>query len=193
MACYWIYAYHGGADAIICYYNSVVYNTTIIYRIDVRLPYWNIGSRVCDQFPMLLAGRMIQAAGTGLLIPVIMNAMLLLFPPHERGKVMGNFGLVMMFAPAIGPTLSGVIVDTLGWRWLFFAVVPFVLFSIGFAFKYLDNVGEVTKPKVDIFSVVLSTIGVAGIIYGFSSVGNIEGGFSNKAVFLPILSGLISW
>lgn len=143
-------------------------------------------------FPMLLVGRMIQAAGTGLLIPVIMNAMLLLFPPYERGKVMGNFGLVMMFAPAIGPTLSGVIVDTLGWRWLFFAVIPFVVFSIGFAFKYLDNVGEVTKPKIDIFSVVLSTIGVAGIIYGFSSVGNIEGGFSNKAVFLPIVTGLIS-
>ncbi|UOB20949.1 DHA2 family efflux MFS transporter permease subunit [Macrococcus armenti] len=143
-------------------------------------------------FPMLLAGRMIQAAGTGLLIPVIMNAMLLLFPPHERGKVMGNFGLVMMFAPAIGPTLSGVIVDTLGWRWLFFAVVPFVLFSIGFAFKYLDNVGEVTKPKVDVFSVILSTVGVAGVIYGFSSVSSVQGGFTNPLVFVSIITGFIA-
>ncbi|MGK0577423.1 DHA2 family efflux MFS transporter permease subunit [Macrococcus capreoli] len=143
-------------------------------------------------FPMILAGRMIQAAGTGLLIPTIMNAMLNLFPPHERGKVMGNFGLVMMFAPAIGPTLSGVIVDVLGWRWLFFAVVPFVLFSILFAYKYLENVGEVTKPKIDILSVGLSTVGVACIIYGFSSVSTAEGGFSNPLILTIIISGLIA-
>ncbi len=143
-------------------------------------------------FPMLLAGRMIQAAGTGLLIPTIMNAMLNLFPPHERGKVMGNFGLVMMFAPAIGPTLSGVIVDTLGWRWLFFSVVPFVIFSIVFAMRYLENVGEVTKPKIDIFSVVLSTIGVAGIIYGFSSVSTAKGGFGNPMILTFIIVGIIA-
>lgn len=142
-------------------------------------------------FSMILAGRMIQAAGTGLLIPTIMNAMLNLFPPHERGKVMGNFGLVMMFAPAIGPTLSGVIVDMLGWRWLFFSVVPFVLFSIIFAYRYLENVGEVTKPKIDIFSVMLSTIGVAGIIYGFSAVSTAAGGFKNPLIILFITAGII--
>ncbi|WP_414043851.1 DHA2 family efflux MFS transporter permease subunit [Macrococcus sp. EM39E] len=143
-------------------------------------------------FPMILTGRMIQAAGTGLLIPTIMNAMLNLFPPHERGKVMGNFGLVMMFAPAIGPTLSGVIVDTMGWRWLFFAVVPFVLFSIIFAYKYLENVGEVTKPKIDILSVVLSSVGVAGIIYGFSAVSTAKGGFGNPFILGCIIIGIIS-
>lgn len=149
-------------------------------------------SGLAINFPMILIGRMIQAAGTGLLIPTIMNAMLNLFEPHERGKVMGNFGLVMMFAPAIGPTLSGVIVDTLGWRWLFFSVVPFVIFSILFAFKYLENVGEVTKPKIDILSVILSTIGVAGIIYGFSSVSNTEGGFLNPVVATIIIIGLVA-
>ena len=56
-------------------------------------------------FPMLLAGRMIQAVGTGLLIPIIMNALLLMYRPEVRGKIMGTFGLVIMFAPAIGPTL----------------------------------------------------------------------------------------
>lgn len=71
-------------------------------------------------FPMLLTGRMIQAMGTGLMIPLIMNAMLLLFDESLRGRVMGTFGLIIMFAPALGPTLSGVIVDYLGWRWLFF-------------------------------------------------------------------------
>jgi len=75
-------------------------------------------------FPMLLVGRMVQAAGTGLMIPTVMNAMLMLYKESERGKIMGQFGLVIMFAPALGPTLSGVIVDYLGWRWLFLIVLP---------------------------------------------------------------------
>ncbi|OZI11173.1 MFS transporter [Bacillaceae bacterium SAS-127] len=138
-------------------------------------------------FPMLLTGRMIQAVGTGLLIPVIMNALLFLYPPEVRGKIMGTFGLVIMFAPALGPTLSGVIVDLLGWRWLFISVIPFALFSIVFAFKYLQNVGEVTRPKVDILSIILSTIGIGGIVYGFSSAGEYANGFLSITI-LSILS-----
>ncbi len=143
-------------------------------------------------FPMILAGRMIQAAGTGLLIPTVMNAMLLLFRPEERGRVMGNFGLVLMFAPALGPTLSGVIVDLFGWRWLFFGVVPFIVFAIVFAWRYLENVGEVTRPRVDIGSALLSTIGVAGVIYGFSSVSTTEGGFMSPVVYGCIIAGVLA-
>ncbi|WP_100331947.1 DHA2 family efflux MFS transporter permease subunit [Bacillus xiapuensis] len=143
-------------------------------------------------FPMLLTGRMIQAAGTGLLIPVIMNALLLLFPPEVRGRIMGTFGLVIMFAPALGPTLSGVIVDFLGWRWLFISVIPFTLFSIIFAFKYLQNVGEVTRPKVDVLSIILSSIGIGGIVYGFSSAGNSPEGFLSATILAVISISLIS-
>ncbi|GAA0322542.1 MDR family MFS transporter [Bacillus carboniphilus] len=143
-------------------------------------------------FPMLLAGRMTQAVGTGLLIPVIMNALLLLYPPEVRGKIMGTFGLVIMFAPALGPTLSGVIVDLFGWRWLFIFVIPFALFSILFAFKYLQNVGEVTRPKVDILSIILSSIGIAGIVYGFSSAGEHSQGFSSTKIITIITISLLS-
>jgi DHA2 family lincomycin resistance protein-like MFS transporter len=94
-----------------------------------------------------------------------------------------------MFAPAIGPTLSGVIVDTLGWRWLFLAVIPFVLFSILFALKFLQNVGEITKPKVDILSILLSTIGIGGLVYGFSSAGEKENGLLTAEILLYILIG----
>ncbi|MEN2450558.1 MFS transporter, partial [Bacillus sp. JR_15] len=111
-------------------------------------------------FPMLLTGRMIQAVGTGLLIPIIMNALLLIYRPEVRGKIMGTFGLVIMFAPAIGPTFSGVIVDILGWRWLFIIVIPFAVFSILFAVKYLQNVGEPMRPRADFLSIILSTIGI---------------------------------
>ncbi|KSU62758.1 multidrug MFS transporter [[Bacillus] enclensis] len=143
-------------------------------------------------FPMLLAGRMIQAVGTGLLIPVIMNALLLIYKPEVRGKIMGTFGLVIMFAPAIGPTLSGVIVDMLGWRWLFITVIPFSIFSILFAWKYLQNVGEVTRPGVDVWSIILSSIGIAGIVYGFSSAGENGEGFTSSKIILIILISAVS-
>lgn len=143
-------------------------------------------------FPMLLTGRMIQAVGTGLLIPVIFNALLLLYRPEVRGKIMGTFGLVIMFAPAIGPTLSGVIVDLLGWRWLFITVIPFAVFSILFAIKYLENVGEVTRPSVDILSIILSSIGIGGIVYGFSSAGEEGAGFTSVRIITILAVSIIS-
>lgn len=156
---------------------------------------FTLGTSICaiaPTFPILLTGRLIQAIGTGLLIPVIFNVFLLVFPPHRRGKIMGIVGLVFMFAPAIGPTLSGVIVAYLGWRYLFIIVIPFALFSIVFAYKYLVNVSEVTKPKVDILSLVYSTIGFGGIVYGFSSSGQTEQGFLHPNAFIPIVLGTIA-
>ncbi|MBM7713501.1 MDR family MFS transporter [Siminovitchia sp. FSL H7-0308] len=148
-------------------------------------------SAAAPTFPILLVGRLIQAAGTGLLMPIIFNVFLLVFPPERRGKVMGVIGLVMMFAPAIGPTLSGVIVEYLGWRFLFIIVIPFALFSIAFAYKYLMNVSEVTKPKIDIPSIAFSTIGFGAIIYGFSAMGESEGGFFSATVYIPIIAGVV--
>src|SRR5699024_12776475 len=108
---------------------------------------------------------LIQASGTGLLLPIIFDVLLLIYPPHKRGKIMVLIGLVIMFAPAIGPTLSGIIVEYLGWRFLFITVIPFALFSIAFAYKYLINVSEVTKPKIDVLSIIYSTIGFGTIVY----------------------------
>lgn len=156
---------------------------------------FTMGTIICaaaPTFPILLAGRLLQAVGTGLLIPIIFNTFLLLFPPRRRGAVMGIVGLVIMFAPAIGPTLSGIIVEHLGWRYLFITVIPFALFSIGFGYKYLINVSEVTKPKIDILSIVYSTIGFGGIVFGFSSVGNNEAGFLAPVVYISIAVAIIS-
>ncbi len=147
-------------------------------------------SALAVNFPMLLVGRLIQAVGTGVLVPFIFNVFLLLFPPERRGKIMGTIGLVIMFAPAIGPTLSGVIVEYLGWRYLFIIVIPFSLFSIAFAYKYLINVSEVTKPKIDILSLFFSTIGFGGIVYGFSSAGDSGAGFLSPNVVITIVIGI---
>lgn len=153
-----------------------------------------VGTTICASAPtfsILLTGRVIQAVGTGLLIPIIFNVFLVLFPPARRGKVMGLVGFVIMFAPAIGPTLSGIIVEHLGWRFLFITVIPFALFSIAFAYKHLINVSEVTKPKIDILSLVYSTVGFGAFVYGFSSAGEKGSGFLDPFVYVPIILGII--
>src|SRR5690606_27475635 len=92
---------------------------------------------------------------------------------------------------AIGPTLSGVIVEYLGWRYLFIVVIPFAIFSILFGYRHLINVGEVTKPKIDFISLVFSTIGFGGVVYGFSAVGESADGFLSANVFTAIVVGVI--
>ncbi len=154
---------------------------------------FTIGTIVCGvgpTFEVLLAGRVIQALGTGLMLPVLMNTILIIFPPENRGAAMGMIGLVIMTAPAIGPTLSGLIVDSLGWRWLFYMVVPLAAFSILFATIFLKNVSHITKPKVDILSLVMSTIGFGGIVYGFSSVGKL--GWTDPVVIWCLAAGGVS-
>jgi DHA2 family lincomycin resistance protein-like MFS transporter len=154
---------------------------------------FTIGTLICaiaPSFSVLLIGRLFQAAATGLMLPVLMNTILVLYPPEKRGAAMGTLGLVIMFAPAIGPTLSGLILDSLDWRWLFILVLPFAIFSIIFAYIYLKNVTDVTKPKVDVFAIVLSTLGFGGIVYGFSSSG--ERGWTSPVVYISLTIGIIA-
>ncbi|CAM3558730.1 DHA2 family efflux MFS transporter permease subunit [Marinicrinis lubricantis] len=156
---------------------------------------FTLGTVLCGiapQFSILLVGRLIQAVGTGLMLPVMMNTILVIFPPEKRGAAMGSIGLVIMVAPAIGPTLSGLIVEHSSWRWLFYMVIPLAVFSVAFAAVYLKNVSDITKPKVDILSIILSTIGFGGVVYGFSSAGEGSGGWSEPEVYLTIAAGLIS-
>lgn len=144
-------------------------------------------SAMSPEFGVLLVGRIIQAIGTGMLLPLTMNIIMTIYPPEKRGGAMGMLGLVVMFAPAIGPTLSGLIVDGLSWRWLFYLVLPFALLSIFVGIVVLKNVSEVTKPRVDLLSIGLSTIGFGGIVFGFSKAGEL--GWSVPAVIWTVAAG----
>jgi DHA2 family lincomycin resistance protein-like MFS transporter len=141
-------------------------------------------------FGVLLAGRIIQAIGTGMLLPLTMNVIMTIYPPEKRGGAMGMLGLVVMFAPAIGPTLSGLIVDGLSWRWLFYLVLPFALLSIIVGIAVLKNVSDVMKPRIDLLSIGLSTIGFGGIVFGFSKAGEL--GWSVPEVMWTISTGGIA-
>lgn len=132
-----------------------------------------IGTLICAaalNFPMLLIGRLIQAVSAAFTVPLLFNTVLLIYPPNNRGTVLGVITMMFMVAPAIGPTLSGIIVDHFGWRYLFLFTVPFILLSIGLALKYLTmNLQPITKPKIDLPSVLLSMLGLGGIVYSTSN------------------------
>ncbi|MGE7638487.1 MFS transporter [Bacillus sp. AFS026049] len=145
---------------------------------------------IAPGFGILMLARVIQAIGTGLLLPLMFNTILLIFPIHKRGATMGLMGLVIMFAPAIGPTVSGLIIENLKWNYIFWVSLPFFVIALLFGLKYMQNVSIITKPKIDVPSIVLSTIGFGGIVYGFSIVG--EQGWSNAIVLSSIIVGLIA-
>lgn len=142
-------------------------------------------------FAFLLAGRLLQASGAALMMPLLMNVMLAAFPVEKRGTAMGYFGLVMVVAPAIGPTLSGFIVQNYDWRVLFFIVLPVALIPLLLGIFKLKNLTFQNREiSLDKFSLVLSSLGFGGILYGFSSAGTL--GWSNPVVYLTIAVGLIS-
>ena len=145
---------------------------------------------ISPTFGVLLAARMIQASGSAIMMPLLMNVMLTAFPIEKRGTAMGMFGLVMIVAPAIGPTLSGWLVEHYSWRMLFNIVIPIAILTLVLAFFKLKNVTPQRDIKLDVFSIVLSSFGFGGLLYGFSSAGN--SGWSDPLVYGTIIIGIIS-
>ncbi|MEH7236528.1 MDR family MFS transporter [Bacillus sp. JJ1562] len=142
-------------------------------------------------FGVLIAGRMVQAAGSSVMGPLLMNIMLVSFPLEKRGSAMGVFGLVMITAPAIGPTLSGYVVEHYDWRVLFEMILPLAVISLVLAIWKSKNVMEVNKnATIDHLSVILSTIGFGGLLYGFSSVSN--DGWTDTLVLTSLIIGGIT-
>ena len=151
-----------------------------------------IGSIFCavaPNFAILLTGRMIQAAGAGIIMPLMMSIVMFIFPPEKRGSAMGLVGIALIFAPAIAPTLSGFLIEYVSWRWLFIGIIPFVTLVILLALKYLVNVNEGSKAELDIFSVILSTLGFGLVLYGFSNAGS--HGWDDVWVLTEIIGGLL--
>lgn len=142
-------------------------------------------------FGVLLGARMVQAAGAALMMPLLMNVMLVAFPVEKRGAAMGIFGLVMIVAPAIGPTLSGYIVEHYSWRVLFFVVLPIALIPLLLGIFKLKNLTFQNREiSLDKPSLVLSSLGFGGILYGFSAAG--QNGWSDPYVLGTITIGVVS-
>lgn len=145
---------------------------------------------IAPAFGVLLGARMIQASGSAIMMPLLMNVMLTAFPVERRGAAMGMFGLVMITAPAIGPTLSGWLIEHYSWRMLFDLVLPIALLTVVFAVFKLKDITPQRAIKLDFISLVLSSIGFGGLLYGFSSAG--EKGWDSLLVYGTIVIGAVA-
>jgi DHA2 family multidrug resistance protein len=170
----------------------------LIERFGVRLLFlsamifFTVGSFLCGiapAFSVMLIGRLIQAVGGGLLMPLVMTIIMSIFPPEIRGKGMGIFGLGMMFAPAVGPTLSGWIIEHYSWRLLFNGIVPLGVFVTIFASFLLKDTKPRSKPPLDLWGALISTAGFGLLLYGLSEAGT--KGWSDTVVDVCIVAGVV--
>lgn len=155
-----------------------------------------LGTLICaiaPGFSILMVGRVLQASGAGIIMPLMQVILFLIFPVEKRGTAMGLFGLVIAFAPAIGPSLSGWMVEHLPWRSLFYVILPIIIIDMIVAFFILKNVTEQKYPKLDIISIILSTLGFGGLLYGFSIAGS-SGWLSQQVIFSLVIGSIsLSW
>ncbi len=152
-----------------------------------------LGTLVCGlapNFTVLLLGRILQASGAGIIMPLMQTILFLIYPREQRGTAMGFFGLVISFAPAIGPTLSGWFVEIYPWRGLFYIILPIAIIDLIVAWFILKNVTERTNPKLDVLSIILSTFGFGGLLYGFSIAGG--SGWLSPMVLISLMVGAVA-
>jgi len=145
---------------------------------------------IAPTFSILLLARMTQASGSAILMPLLMNVLLVSFPVSRRGAAMGTLGLILTFAPAIGPTLSGWIVEHFNWRALFYLIAPIAGAVWIFGFMMLRDKKEKVDIHLDFLSLVLSTFGFGGLLYGFSTAGN--SGWNHVQVYATLTVGVVS-
>ncbi|GAA2250343.1 DHA2 family efflux MFS transporter permease subunit [Herbiconiux moechotypicola] len=141
-------------------------------------------------FEVLLVGRVVQASGTAIMMPLLMTTVMTLVPPATRGRTMGNISIVISVAPALGPTISGLILSTLSWRWMFILVLPIAIGALVLGFLKVQNVTEPRPAPIDVFSIVLSAFGFGGLVYGLSNLG--AGGADPLSSWLPLGVGLVA-
>ncbi|RIL73656.1 DHA2 family efflux MFS transporter permease subunit [Staphylococcus devriesei] len=141
----------------------------------IALVLFTIGSLVCaisTNFPMMMGGRVLQAIGAGVLMPLGSNVIVTIFLPEKRGVAMGTMGIAMILAPAIGPTLSGYIVQNYHWNVMFYGMFALGVVAIIFGNFWFRLYQKTTNPKADYQGIVYSTIGFGALLYGFSEAGN---------------------
>ncbi|WP_278235885.1 MDR family MFS transporter [Isoptericola sp. AK164] len=141
-------------------------------------------------FGLLVAARVVQASGTAVMLPLLMTTVMTIVPPHHRGRVMGNVSLVIAVAPALGPTMSGAVVNALGWREVFWVMLPIALLGLGIGLFLVRDVAERSRKHLDALSVVLAGLAFGGLVYGLSALGEAARHAPPVSPAVPIVGGL---
>ena len=158
----------------------------------IGLALFTLGSLVCAisfNFPIMMSGRILQAIGAGILMPLGSNVIVTIFPPEKRGVAMGTMGIAMILAPAIGPTLSGYIVQNYDWNVMFYGMFFIGIIAIVIGLFWFKLYQSTTNPKADIPGIIYSTIGFGSLLYGFSEAGN-KGWGSTEIVTMFIVGSV---
>ncbi|WP_084038030.1 MDR family MFS transporter [Demequina sp. NBRC 110053] len=138
-------------------------------------------------FEVLLLARVIQATGTAVMLPLLMTTVISLVPEHERGKRMGTIGLVISVAPALGPTISGIILQFLPWRYLFVFVLPVAVTVLVFGLLKMRSTNETRPAPLDVLSVLLAAVGFGSLVFGLSQIGeSAEGNLAAALGFVAV-------
>jgi DHA2 family lincomycin resistance protein-like MFS transporter len=141
----------------------------------ISLSAFSLGTLLCavaTGFPMLLAGRIVQACGTAVMLPLLMTTVMRLVPPERRGATMGTITIVIAVAPAIGPTIGGAVLSSLGWRWMFGIVLPLAVAALITGALLLKIDSDTRQVPLDVPSVILSALGFGGVLFGLSGSGD---------------------
>ncbi len=165
-------------------------STRVLYGVAMSL--FSAGTllaALAPGFVVLLAARVVQACGTAIMLPLLMTTVMTLVPAARRGAVMGNISIVISVAPAIGPTVSGVVLDLFGWRAMFWVVLPISVAMLVLGVRRVTRIGEANSAPIDVVSVVLSVFGFGGLVYGLSSIGH-SGGSSAVTLWASLAVGV---
>lgn len=145
---------------------------------------------IAPSFPILLIGRLVQAIGTGIFLPLMFSVVLMIFPIQKRGKVMGIAGLVITAGPALGPTISGLIISAASWHYIFWVMVALNIILLAIGAPNMENVSDISKPKIDVLSLLLSTIAFGGIVYALATLAELP--LSDVKVWSPLIAGVFA-
>ena len=167
------------------------FNARLIFFFSLTI--FLLGSVICyfsTSMIILIIGRILQAIGNGIIMPFVQNLLLKIVPEEKWQTYMGAYGLVIAISPVIGSFLGGFVITLYGWRELFsfFTIATIILLILGVIFVKDDDSTE--DYPLDYLSVVLSIIGCAGIMLGFTNVADY--GFTHYLVILPIIIGVIA-
>lgn len=154
-----------------------------------------VGSAVAafaPTFDVLLVARVVQALGTSIMLPLLFTTVMQLVAAEKRGRTMGLVAIVTAAAPALGPTVSGVIVSSLGWQWVFILVLPIAVLAIAGGAVWLRNVTPTMSARFDVLSVLLSAFGFSGVVYGLASIGEEAGSEGGLPIWVPLSIGIVA-
>lgn len=142
-------------------------------------------------FEMLVAGRVIQAVGTAIMMPLMMTTVMTIVPTDLRGRVMGRVSIVMSVAPAVGPIVSGALIQVLPWQGLFWVMLPIGAAMLAIGVRRVPNVSETRKVPLDTLSVILSALAFSSLVFGLSQIGAAAIGEAAVQPWIPIVAGVL--